>query len=169
VAAYSRAGGVAALAADDIALDQTPYWVALTSVAGIGPARMRGLLDYFGSADRAWSATLGDLIVSGLERRAAEALAAARRTIDPEREMARLEAAGVRALTLDSEAYPQGSVRTQTMGSFISSSSGMLTQIQMRMPDELPSLLFPYDHPTVQENISGLQCFPLQNLPQCVQ
>jgi DNA processing protein len=97
------------LAADDIAVtkDQTPYWVALTGVAGIGPTRMRRLLDYFGDAERAWSATLGDLIVSGLERRAAEALAAARRTLDLDREMARLEAAGVRALTWDSEDYPQ--------------------------------------------------------------
>jgi DNA processing protein len=76
-------------------------------VQGIGPARMRRLLDYFGDAETAWYATLGDLAGAGLESRVAEALVETRRTVDLDREMERLEAAGARALTRDSEDYPE--------------------------------------------------------------
>jgi DNA processing protein len=87
--------------------DQTAYWVALSKAPGIGPARMRRLLDYFGSAQEAWSATYSDLVQAGLDARTAEAVAASRREMDLDAEMERLEKAGVRALTLESEGYPK--------------------------------------------------------------
>ena len=78
--------------------DQTPYWIALSRVPGIGPMRMRKLLDYFGDAATAWGAMLGDLKSAGLEPRVAEALLTTRRTTDPDREMGRLDDAGAQVL-----------------------------------------------------------------------
>ena len=86
--------------------DQTPYWVGLSRVPGIGPARMRALLNYFGDAESAWTAMYGDLALAGLDTRSAEALLATRRALDLDREMARLEKAGARALTWESPEYP---------------------------------------------------------------
>ncbi len=74
---------------------------------GIGPVRMRRLIDYFGDAEAAWHATPGDLRAAGLESKLAEALAETRRTTNLEREMERLHAVGARALTWASEDYPE--------------------------------------------------------------
>jgi DNA processing protein len=87
--------------------DQTPYWISLSRVAGIGPARMRLLLDYFGSAESAWNATVGDLFASGLDAKSTEALLAARRTSTPDVEIERLESIGASVLTWESEVYPE--------------------------------------------------------------
>jgi DNA processing protein len=85
---------------------QKQYWVALSRVSGIGPARVRLLLSRFGDVESAWNATLGDLIGAGLEGRAAEALVTARKMVDPAREWDRLKAAGVTALTWEDSDYP---------------------------------------------------------------
>jgi DNA processing protein len=74
---------------------------------GIGPARMRLLLDYFGSAETAWNATIGDLLASGLDVKSTEALLAARRTSTPDAELERLESMGAVVLTWESEGYPE--------------------------------------------------------------
>ncbi|HYP18879.1 MAG TPA: DNA-processing protein DprA, partial [Chloroflexia bacterium] len=87
--------------------DQTPYWIGLNRVTGIGPARMRLLLDYFGSAETAWNATIGDLLASGLDAKSTDALLAARRTLTPDAEMERLESMGASVLTWESEGYPE--------------------------------------------------------------
>jgi DNA processing protein len=65
------------------------------------------LLDYFGDASTAWGAMLSDLKSAGLEPRVAEALLTARRTTDPDREMARVHEAGAHVLTWESENYPE--------------------------------------------------------------
>lgn len=87
--------------------DETAYWVGLSRVAGVGPAKMRRLLQYFSGAEEAWRSTLGDLLAAGLDGKTAEALLAARRTSDLEAEMERLDAAGVRALHWGDEDYPE--------------------------------------------------------------
>jgi DNA processing protein len=86
--------------------EQTPYWVALSQVTGIGPARMRLLLSAFGDARAAWEAVPGELLGVGLEARVAERLLEARRRIDPQSEMERLDRAGAHALTWEDAGYP---------------------------------------------------------------
>jgi DNA processing protein len=87
--------------------DQTRYWVGLSKVQGIGPVRMRRLLEKFGDAEVAWHATHGDLVAAGLEHKIADALVETRRTTDLDREMERLQQIGARALTWESEDYPE--------------------------------------------------------------
>jgi DNA processing protein len=87
--------------------DQTPYWIALSRVPGIGPVRMRRLLDYFGDPSTAWDAMLGDLMSAGLEPKVAEAVVSTRRTTDPNRELDKLDAFGAHVLTWDSPDYPE--------------------------------------------------------------
>jgi len=69
---------------------------------------MRLLLDRFRSAETAWSAMYTDLLEAGLDARTADAVLAARRTTGLDAEMERLDKAGVRALTWESENYPEG-------------------------------------------------------------
>ncbi len=87
--------------------DQTPYWIGLSKVAGIGPARMRLLLDYFGSAEAAWSAFHADLLQAGLDGKVADALVATRRTAALDVDLQKLDKLDARALTWESEDYPK--------------------------------------------------------------
>jgi DNA processing protein len=87
-------------------LDERIYWVLLTMVSQIGPARFNRLIDRFGSAEAAWQAPLLDLAGAGLERRAVESLGKLRGKVDPEAEWRRLEQQGVSVTILDDPAYP---------------------------------------------------------------
>lgn len=81
-------------------------WVAFSRVSGIGAQRTRRLLERFGSLSAAWAAPASAFTGLGLDRRAVEALAEARRTHDARRDLDRLEALGAVALTWLDPEYP---------------------------------------------------------------
>lgn len=83
------------------------YWVGFNIVRGIGPARLRALLDYFGDLERAWHASPAELRDAGLDKRSLENLLSIRSTLDLEREMKRIAAVGARVLTWDHPDYPR--------------------------------------------------------------
>lgn len=89
-----------------MAVDERAYWVALTMVSQIGPARLARLLERFGDAEDAWTASPLDLAGAGLDRRAIESLLSLRQKLDPAAEWRRIEASGAQVLTLDDLAYP---------------------------------------------------------------
>ena len=84
----------------------TAYWIAFNRVNGIGPARLRALLDVCGSVEAAWHASIQQLQAARLDRRSIESLLNARREIHPEQEYSRVQAAGVTVLTWDDADYP---------------------------------------------------------------
>lgn len=100
----TRPDGVGHSAEYDV--DERAYWVAFNRVSGIGPARVRALLDHFGSLEAAWHADAWSMARTGLDRRAIESWIETRRTLDLDAEMARLEALGVQVLTWDDPEYP---------------------------------------------------------------
>lgn len=83
------------------------YWVGLTLVPGIGPARLRRLLDHFGSAELAWRADPGECIRAGLDSKSVEALISTRKRLDVDREMEKIERAGVDLITWEDPRYPE--------------------------------------------------------------
>jgi DNA processing protein len=89
-----------------VAVDERIYWVLLTSVSQIGPARLARLLERFGDAETAWRASPLDLAGAGLDRRAIESLLTLRQKADPTRAWRKIEASGATVLTLDDPAYP---------------------------------------------------------------
>lgn len=76
----SGADAVAAAPGDD-ALPERAYWVAFHRVAYIGPARLRRLVESFGSLRAAWSAPVPELRRC-LEQRAMQELLRAREELD---------------------------------------------------------------------------------------
>lgn len=82
------------------------YWVGFNIVRGIGPVRLRALLDYFGDVERAWRAPAEALRNAGLDSRSLKNLLQVRNERDLDRELERIEAAGARALTWESDHYP---------------------------------------------------------------
>ena len=87
-------------------MEQTKYWVALSQVRRMGTTRFKKLEASFGDLSDAWRAGPGELRAAGLEAPIASALVEARSSISPDDEIAKLEKAGVQALTWRDPAYP---------------------------------------------------------------
>ncbi len=83
------------------------YWIGFNMVRGIGPAKVRALLDHFSELEAAWHASRTELAAAGLDRRALEALEAAREGIDLDRVVCELDEAGIRTLCWEDESYPR--------------------------------------------------------------
>ena len=82
------------------------YWVALALTPGLGPTRSRHLVDFFGSIDQVFHASLTSLEAAGIPAAAAQALATGKSLELADEELVRARAAGVKILVLDHPAYP---------------------------------------------------------------
>ncbi|MGD8966066.1 MAG: DNA-processing protein DprA [Anaerolineae bacterium] len=83
------------------------YWVGFNRVRGIGPLRLRALLDTYGSIELAWHASAEQLSKVGLDSRSAKNLVQARSELDLDREMERIDAVGAHVLNWESPDYPR--------------------------------------------------------------
>jgi len=83
------------------------YWLAFSTVRGIGAVRFRKLLDFFGELSRAWTADKVELITAGLTEKAANQVLEARSTLDLNRIEPDLDKKGIEYLTWNSPAYPK--------------------------------------------------------------
>jgi DNA processing protein len=90
-----------------VSTGNTRYWIGFNKVRGIGAARLRALLDYFGDLEIAWNATAHDLRQAGLDRRSVGNLVRAREALNLDAETDKLERAGVQLLTWDDADYPR--------------------------------------------------------------
>ncbi len=88
-------------------MDPLAYWIGFNRVRGIGPARLRTLLDAFGSIEAAWTVPGQRLQEMGLDRRSLANLLQARKELDLEQELQRIRAAGIQVLTWDDPRYPE--------------------------------------------------------------
>lgn len=87
-------------------MSELKYWLGFNLVKGIGSAKVRALLDYFGSLELAWSANEPQLQKIGFDKRAIDTFLTTRPTLDLDGEMRRLEAANISLLTWDNPPYP---------------------------------------------------------------
>jgi DNA processing protein len=87
--------------------DTRPYYVGFNFVKGIGAARMRILLDYFGDVRSAWEASPESLKAAGLGPKVLETFQKVRLGISLEQVMENLTAQGVKVLTWEDTEYPR--------------------------------------------------------------
>lgn len=83
------------------------YWIAFNCTPGIGPTRLKRLLDYFDDVEAAWRAPLAQLEQAGLDRRSRDSLLATRDKLDLSALLAKLEQAKVQVLTWADDDYPE--------------------------------------------------------------
>jgi DNA processing protein len=86
--------------------DERKYWVGFHRVPYVGPARIRRLLDRFGSLEAAWSAVPGELRAV-LDDRSLESLLRTRRELSLDDEMERIARFGIEVVTLSDPTYPR--------------------------------------------------------------
>jgi DNA processing protein len=82
------------------------YLNALNLIPGIGPQKMKILLNYFSEPKDAWKANLRELGTSGISEKLAKIIVFERNNISPEKEWRKLEEENVKMVTLDSLDYP---------------------------------------------------------------
>ncbi|HKY83582.1 MAG TPA: DNA-processing protein DprA [Anaerolineales bacterium] len=85
---------------------QRKYWIGFSRAAGIGAVRLRALLDHFGDIEAAWFAEEPVLRQTGIGPHAVGGLLEARRSLDLDGEVDRLDHAGFDFLTWDDETFP---------------------------------------------------------------
>lgn len=87
-------------------MENTRYYLGFNYVNGIGPVRLDRLIEQCGSIEAAWHASAAELMAIGLEPKLIEALVETRRNLDLDREMERLQRAGVALIDRENPAYP---------------------------------------------------------------
>ncbi|MDF1513841.1 MAG: DNA-processing protein DprA [Anaerolineae bacterium] len=89
-------------------MDNLKYWLGFNLVRGIGPVRLRRLLDFFGDIEAAWKASPQNLRQLKLSQRVINNLVSVRSSFDVEYDniRQRLEKYDVQVLTWDAVEYP---------------------------------------------------------------
>jgi DNA processing protein len=81
-------------------------WLALTLTPGLGPTRAKRLVEFFGSIEAVFNASLTELEAAGLPAAAAQSLGTGRSVELAHEENAKAVAAGIQVLPLDDPLYP---------------------------------------------------------------
>jgi DNA processing protein len=82
------------------------YWLALALTPGLGPTRVRKLVEHFGSAERVFHASLTELEATGMQAVSAQSLATGKSLELAQQEIAKEAEAGAKIIALDDPAYP---------------------------------------------------------------
>src|SRR6202142_1246286 len=85
---------------------ETLCWLALALTEGLGPSRIRKLVEHFGSADRVLQASLTELEATGMRAVSAPALATGKSLELAQDEVARAMRASATIISLSSAEYP---------------------------------------------------------------
>ena len=87
-------------------MSELKYWLGFNLVKGVGTAKQRALLTYFGTMENAWHAPAMQWEKVGLDRRAMKNLVETRAKLNLDVELKRVEDAGISLLTWRSDDYP---------------------------------------------------------------
>jgi DNA processing protein len=87
--------------------DSKKFWLGFSRVKGIGAARTKSLLEYFGDLSQAWNASENDIKSAGLSDKIVKALIEARKEINLDEEYDRIIQNGIKITTINDPDYPK--------------------------------------------------------------
>ncbi len=82
-------------------------WLALALTPGLGPTRVKKLVDHFGSPDRVLQASLTELEATGMQAVSAQSIATGKSVELAQLECAKAADLGAKIIALDDPAYPR--------------------------------------------------------------
>ena len=88
-------------------MQNIPYLLALHSIDGLGPIRLKAILDYFKDPKLAWEAGISELTRIGIPKNAVELLTETRKKLDPEKYVEEIRSAGIKWITVFDDDYPK--------------------------------------------------------------
>lgn len=88
-------------------MNNTAYLLALHSIDGLGPIRLKAVLDFFKDPKLAWEANPVELLKIGIYRKTVDLLLETRKKLDPKRYLEDIENSGIKWVTIFDEDYPK--------------------------------------------------------------
>src|ERR1700688_2006158 len=88
------------------ASQQATYWLGLALTQGLGPTRIRKLIEHFGTAERFFHASLTELEATGMRAVSAQSLATGKSLELGQQECAKAMEAGAKIISLSDPEYP---------------------------------------------------------------
>jgi DNA processing protein len=88
-------------------MENIEYLLALQSIHGLGPVRLKNLLDYFGDPKLIWKADIREIIARGIPRPTVENFIQARKNLDPEKYVEEIKKSKINWLTIYDDNYPK--------------------------------------------------------------
>lgn len=85
---------------------ELPYLLALHSIEGLGPARIKKLYDYFGSFFSIWNAKINEFGQFKFPDKLLDNFKTAKKTLDPDEYFSKLQKSGIKVITIFDENYP---------------------------------------------------------------
>ncbi len=95
-----------AVAASNPASYQGIYWLALALTPGLGPTRIRKLIEHLGTAERVFQASLTELEATGMRAISAQSIATGKSLELAKEECGKATEAGARIVSLSDPEYP---------------------------------------------------------------
>src|ERR1700690_1353148 len=96
----------AAVAASAPASQQGVYWLALSLTQGLGPSRIKKLIELYGTADRVFEASLTELEGTGMRAVSAQSIANGKSMELAQQECSKAAEAGAKIISLSDPEYP---------------------------------------------------------------
>lgn len=82
------------------------YLLALHSIDGLGPIRLKAVLDYFKDPKLAWEANVGEIRKMGIPQNVLDLFVDTRKKLEPEKYAESIKDAGIKWLTIFDDTYP---------------------------------------------------------------
>jgi DNA processing protein len=95
-----------AVAAPNPASYQATYWLALALTPGLGPTRIKKLIEHYGTAERVFHASLTELEATGMRAVSAQSLATGKSLELAQQECVKAVEAGAKIISLSDPEYP---------------------------------------------------------------
>lgn len=83
------------------------YLNALNKISGVGSQKIRKLIAFFGSAEKAWKASSQELFKSGIEEKIANNILTERGKINPDKEWEKMKKEDISMISVEDPAYPK--------------------------------------------------------------
>jgi DNA processing protein len=96
----------AAVVAPNPASYQATYWLALALTQGLGPTRIKKLIEHYGTAERVFHASLTELEATGMLAVSAQSLATGKSLELAQQECVKAAEAGAKIISLSDPEYP---------------------------------------------------------------
>ena len=88
-------------------MNNVQYLLALHSIDGLGPIRLKAVLDYFKDPKLAWEANGGELTKIGIPRNTVDLFLETRKKLEPESYAELIHKSGIKWITIFDENYPK--------------------------------------------------------------
>lgn len=88
-------------------MNNISYLLALHSIDGLGPIRLKAILDYFKDPKLAWEAEAGELLKLGIYQKTVDLLSDTRKKLDPQKYLEDIQTRGISWISLYDENYPK--------------------------------------------------------------